>query len=127
LVSLGLLFRRGYSPEFLKCPDAVGSLFKYFNVLSRELRSLESHEQTSEEAASLSDGMLGVLSLLGQLVHDNPHWSLPLTRRFVQNVLMLSPQLVAVSLRKQQILRLVSLMLEVFSRQITFLKANDLL
>lgn len=71
--------------------------------------------------------MLGVLSLLGQLVHDNPQWSLPLTRRFVQNVLMLNPQLVAGSLRKQRILRLLSVILEAFSSKIGFLKDNNLL
>jgi hypothetical protein len=79
------------------------------------------------EAASLSDGMLGVLGLLSQLSHDNPHWSLPLTKRFVQNVFMLSPQLVAVSLRRQQILKLMSAMFEAMSKQINYLKDNDLI
>lgn len=43
LVCLGLLFRRGHSSEFLECPDGTATLFKYFNVMSRELRSLEPH------------------------------------------------------------------------------------
>ena len=35
MVCIGQLLRKGYSPYFIKTPDGVSTLIKYFNVLSR--------------------------------------------------------------------------------------------
>lgn len=90
MVCLGLLFRKGHSDGFLQCPGAAAALVAYFNMLSRELHALEL-DDLPHEPSTVEGRMLGVLSLFGQLLHEHPSWSLPLTRRFALNLFMLSP------------------------------------
>lgn len=124
---MGSLFRKGYSPHFLKCSEGVGSLIKQFNVLSRKLHQTEKTTDNQTSSSSLQFSMLGILSLLSQLIHDNPTWTVPLTKRFTQNVLMLDARLVADSLCREQIVRTAAVIYSSMSSQLPFLKENHLL
>lgn len=127
MVCLAQLFRKGHSPAFLKCPDAANSLIKYFNILSRELQALDCIEEDPMEESSVEGKLLGVLSVLSQLLHDNPTWSLPLSKRFALNMFMLSPQLVADSPLKQEITKVLSVIWLAVSRESKFLNESSLL
>lgn len=116
MVCLGLLFRKGLSPAFLNCPGAANTLTMYFNILSRELQSMDCIEEEPTEPSKVESRLLGVMSLLSQLIHDNPSWSMPLSKRFVLNLMMLSPELVAGSPLKQEITKVLSVIWLALSR-----------
>lgn len=66
--------------------------------------------------------MLNILSILTQIIHNNPSYEMPYNRSFIQNLFMINTSLLENSLRKKDILRVMSVIFYDLSRKISNLK-----
>ena len=54
--------------------------------------------------------MLSILSIITQIIHNNPSYEMPFNRSFVQNLFMINTSLLENSQRRKDILRVMSVM-----------------
>lgn len=90
-------------------------LMKYFNKLCNALEESSTYSHTEHE-------MMKVLCIVSQLINDCPKYRFPFNKKFVANLFLLDAELLVKSLRRKEIMRVISVLFFALSNRIKLLK-----
>ena len=109
------LCKDGNSYDMIKCDDLMRPLMKYFNKLCQALEQTNTYHQTEY-------AMMKVLCLVSQLINDCPKYRFPFNKKFVANLFLLDAELIGKSMRKKEVMRVISVLFFALSNRIKLLK-----
>lgn len=109
------LCKDGNSYDMIKCDDLMRPLMKYFNKLCQALEQTDTYHQTEY-------AMMKVLCLVSQLINDCPKFRFPFNKKFVANLFLLDADLIGKSMRKKEVMRVISVLFFALSNRIKLLK-----
>ena len=84
------LVKRGSSLDFLCGEEVLKRLASYYNTLCNQLERLSIATRHDQQPEQLEFRMLSVLSLISQLINEHPTLKFPFSKRFSQNIFMMS-------------------------------------
>jgi len=118
LQGLSLLFKKGYTSVFMTFVDLMRKMMNQFTRLGRLLEVFPSLLwQDDSQDQHIESRMLYVLSLIAELIRDNPKFYFPFTRKFLLTVFRIDYELLENNTRKKDILAILAVIYENFSRQ----------
>ena len=89
----------------------------HFTTLSRRMRTICSKKKAKSDGSEEEFMMLFILSLIAELLNQNPKLYFPFTRRFLMNVFSMEKAMLETSARRKQILAILGTIVENISKQ----------
>lgn len=114
------LCKAGFSQELIRSDCITRPLMKHFNRLCREL-------EENPKAQAAEYGMLKVLCLVSEFIHESPMHRFPFNKKFIANIFLLDAERISTCSKKTVILRVISVILHALSRRIKLIKEYGML